>query len=293
LPGRSADPASLLAVARIAARAGADVALAWRGRADRLRIEEKSGPADLVSQADREAESAIKAVLARYRPHDAVLGEEEGEAAGSSGIRWIIDPIDGTTSYLYGRADWSVSVAAAEVADDRLLAAVVAEPMLGRTTEARIGGGTWSAGTRTRVRAGDDPARALVEINLGTPEQQARAGSMVAALLPRVRDLRRSGSAAAALAMVATGRADAAWIPGVHPWDCAAGVLLVQEAGGTVGDLSGAVRGTWPADGDILAAPQGLQEPLRQALTAVYRKRAVPDRWSGGLARGVGHSGRR
>jgi myo-inositol-1(or 4)-monophosphatase len=268
--GTGRDPGELLTVARLAAQAGADVAMAWRLRAERLRIEEKGGPADLVSQADWEAESAVKAVLARYRPHDGVLGEEHGEVVGVSGVRWIVDPIDGTTSYLYGRTDWAVSVAAADTADDRLLAAVVAEPMLGRLTEARVGGGTWSAGVRCAVRTGDDPARALVEVNLGAPRQQARAGQMVAALLARVRDLRRGGSAAAALAMVATGRADAAWIPGVRSWDCAAGVLLVQEAGGLVGDLTEVVPRTWPHGGDILATGGGLREALRQTLLQAY-----------------------
>jgi myo-inositol-1(or 4)-monophosphatase len=265
-----ADPRELLAVARSAAQAGAEVALAWRERADRLRVEEKAGPADLVSQADREAEQAIRAVLAERRPQDAVLGEEHGTAAGRTGIRWIVDPIDGTTSYLYGRADWAVSVAAAEVVHDRLLAAVVAEPVLGRTAEASVGGGTRSGGRRTVVRPGDDLARALVEINLGTPEQRAHAGDMVGVLTSRVRDLRRGGSAAAALAMVATGRADAAWIPGVRSWDCAAGVLLVQEAGGVVGDLGGVVPQTWPAHGNVLAAGEGLHEQLRDLLKAVY-----------------------
>ena len=264
------EPAALLAVARRAAQAGADVAMAWRRRADRLLIEEKQGPADLVSQADREAEAAIRAELARHRPHDGVLGEEHGEAAGAGGVRWIVDPIDGTTSYLYGRADWSVSVAAADTDGDRLLAAVVAEPMLGRSTEASLGGGTWSAGVRCAVRTVTEPARALVEVNLGTPRQHVLAGPMVAALLPLVRDLRRGGSAAAALAMVATGRADAAWIPGIHSWDCAAGVLLVQEAGGLVGDLREVVAGTWPPGGDVLAAGPGLREPLRRALLPVY-----------------------
>jgi myo-inositol-1(or 4)-monophosphatase len=268
--GSGAESAEVLVAARRAAQAGTVVAMAWRQRADRLRIEEKDGPADLVSQADRDVESAIKAELARNRPGDGVLGEEQGESAGNSGIRWIIDPIDGTTSYLYGRADWAVSVAAADTQGDRLLAAVVMEPMAARVTWARLGGGTWSAAGRHRVRAGDDPSRALVEVNLGTPQQHARAGRMVDALLPRVRDLRRGGSAAAALAMVATGRADAAWIPGVHAWDCAAGVLLVQEAGGLAGDLGRVIEGTWPPDGDVLAAGKGLWEPLRNALLPVY-----------------------
>lgn len=268
---QSPDPVELIDLARRAALAGAQVAMGWRRRADRLSIEEKHGPADLVSQADRDTETAIRDVLASGRPHDGVLGEEFGEAGGDTGVRWIIDPIDGTTSYLYGRADWAVSVAAADVDGDRLLAAVVAEPMLGRVTQARLGGGTWSAGVRQRVRDVGDPARALVEVNLGTPRQQAHAGRMVEALLPIVRDLRRGGSAAAALAMVATGRADAAWIPGVHSWDCAAGVLLVQEAGGLVGGLDAVAPGTWPPGGDVLAAAGGLREPLRAALAPVYR----------------------
>ena len=268
---RLPDPAALLDDARLAAQAGAEVALSWRERADQLCVQEKAGPEDLVSQADREAETAIRAVLSARRPHDAILGEEHGGVTGRSGVRWIIDPIDGTTSYLYGRADWAVSVAAADTESDRLLAAVVVEPALGRGTEAFVGGGTYSDGSRARVRAVDDLARALIEVNLGNPVQQARAPRMVEALLPRVRDLRRGGSAAAALAMVATGRADAAGIPGVHSWDCAAGVLLVQEAGGLAGDLAGVVRGSWPHSGDVLAAPASLWEPLHRALAPAYR----------------------
>lgn len=268
--GAVADPVELLNIARLAAQAGAEVALAWRDRADRLRIEEKAGPADLVSQADREAELAIRAILALHRPHDGILGEEHGDTVGSTGIRWIVDPIDGTTSYLYGRADWSVSVAAAEVPDGRLLAGIVAEPALGQSTEAWVGGGTWSAGRRTTVAQRGDLDRALVEFNLGRPGQRPLAGRMMDALAPHVRDVRRGGSAAAGLAMVATGRADAAWLPGIHPWDCAAGVLLVREAGGTIGDLAGVVEQTWPASGDVLAAAPGLWKPLWDLLAAVY-----------------------
>jgi myo-inositol-1(or 4)-monophosphatase len=272
--GGAAAPVDLddvLAVARRAAQAGARVAMEWRQRAGQLRIEEKVGPADLVSQADRDAERAIRAVLAELRPDDGILGEEQGAAAGRSDIRWLIDPIDGTTSYLYGRPDWAVSVAAAHV-DGRLLAGVVAEPMAARFTEARSGGGTRTGGARVSVPAQEDLERALIEVNLGRPEQRPRAGDMVAALAPRVRDLRRGGSAAAALANVATGRADAAWLPGLQPWDCAAGILLVREAGGVVGDLAGTVAETWPSSGDVLAAPHGLWEPVRALLAAAYRR---------------------
>ncbi len=265
------DLDELLSIARRAAQAGARVALDWGLRASSLRIEEKAGPADLVSQADRDTERAICDVLRRLRPDDGVLGEEHGSVTGRSGVRWLVDPIDGTTSYLYGRSDWSVSVAAYASDGSRLLAGVVVEPMLHRITEARAGGGTHDGGTRAGLLAQGELSRALIEVNLGRPDQRPRAGDMVAALTPRVRDLRRSGSAAAALAQVATGRADAAWLPGLQPWDFAAGVLLVQEAGGVVGDLSGrSPDGTWPGSGDVLATCEELFEPLRALLATAY-----------------------
>lgn len=262
----------LLAVARLAATAGAEVALGWRDAGSGLQVREKAGPADLVSRADHDTERAIRAVLTRRRPHDGILGEEQGSVGGGSGVRWLVDPIDGTTSYLYGRADWSVSVAACAESDGRLLAGVVAEPMLDRSTEASMGGGAWSAGARLSVRTPVDLSRTLVEINLGRPDQRHRAGAMVAALTSEVRDLRRGGSAAAALAKVATGRADAAWIPGVQPWDCAAGVLLAEQAGAVVGDLSGPCPGTWPPTGDVLAAPPAIWESLRKLIAGAYQR---------------------
>lgn len=266
-------PAELLAVAREAARAGAGTSTDWQRRAGELTVAEKAGPQDLVSQADRDTERVIRDVLERLRPGDGVLGEEDGESGGSTGLRWIVDPIDGTTNYLYGRPDWAVSVA---VADERgrLLAGVVVEPAVSRWTEACAGGGTWADGRRVHRPGRDSLERALVELNLGRGEQRDRAGDAVAALLPYVRDVRRGGSAAAALAQVATGRADAVWAPGLSPWDCAAGILLVGEAGGTVGDLGGPTPGTIPAGVDVLAAAPALWEPLRRLLEPVYG--AVP-----------------
>lgn len=242
-----------------------------RRRLGELEIEEKAASDDLVSDADRDAERAIRAVLGARRPDDAILGEEHGERPGRSGIRWLVDPIDGTTNYLYGRADWAVSVAAASEDDGRILAGVVAEPVLGLLTVAGADSGTAAASRRRRCRPHGDLSRALVELNLGRGSQRAAAGRLVAELGPQVRDLRRGGSAAAALAQVADGRADAYWGPGLQPWDGAAGALLVSEAGGTVGDLSGPTAGEWPASGDLLAAAPGLWEPLRELLARVYR----------------------
>jgi myo-inositol-1(or 4)-monophosphatase len=261
----------LPAVARRAAEVGAEVALDWARRREELRVEEKAAADDLVSQADRETERAIRAVIAEMRPQDAVLGEEDGDSAGSSGIRWLVDPIDGTTNYLYGRPDWAVSVAAVRSQDASTLVGVVAEPALDRLTEASRGGGAWSDARRLRRQTPVDLERALVEVNLGRPEQRPQAGALFKALVGQVRDVRRGGSAAAALAQVADGRADAYWGPGLQPWDGAAGALIVSEAGGEVGDLEEPSFGDWPVGGDVLAAAPSLWEPLQQILRDVYR----------------------
>jgi myo-inositol-1(or 4)-monophosphatase len=265
----------LLDVACAAAWAGAEVALAWRTRAGELRIEEKAASDDLVSQADRDAERAVRAILHQHRPGDGVLGEEGGSTTGRSALQWIVDPIDGTTNYLYGRPDWAVSVAVTRIADGRLLAAAVAEPVLGRLTGARLGGGICGGGAQAGgwgMLAGRVPElrHAIIELNLGRGDQKAHAGRMLDALVPRVRDVRRGGSAASALAQLATGRADAVWAPGLQPWDCAAGILLANEAGYVVGDLTAPSQGTWPPSGDVLAAPPALWEPLRALLAGVY-----------------------
>jgi myo-inositol-1(or 4)-monophosphatase len=258
----------LLELARAAALEGGRVAMDWRGSAA-LEIREKAASDDLVSQADEDAERAIRQVLARARPGDGVTGEEQGARAGGTGITWLVDPIDGTTSYLYGRSDWSVSVAAAREADGQILAGAVMEPVLGLLSSARLGGGTLSGATKAHCSDVGDLSRALVELNFGRPEQRGAAGATVDGLLPHVRDIRRSGSAAAALAHVATGRADAYWGPGLRDWDVAAGVLLVSEAGGEVGDRQAQrapmLRGNW----DLLASAPGLHASLRELLPGV------------------------
>jgi myo-inositol-1(or 4)-monophosphatase len=269
-PPESADLLDeLLVVARNAAAAGARTATSWARRRGELEVSEKAAADDLVSQADHDAEREIRAVLECRRPGDGVLGEEGGATEGSTGIDWIVDPIDGTTNYLYDRPDWAVSVAAVRAEDGQALAGVVLEPARDRATEARLGGGTWSAGQPVRRR----PValeRAVVELNLGRGAQRELAGPMVAALFPRVRDLRRGGSAASALVQVADGRADAFWGPGLQAWDGAAGMLIVTEAGGQVGDLGGQSPAAWPASGDVLAAVPGLWEPLHAVLADTY-----------------------
>jgi myo-inositol-1(or 4)-monophosphatase len=264
------DACLLASVAREAAETGARVAMEWLDRADELQIEEKSGPRDLVSRADRDAEAAIRSVLSLHRPHDGVLGEEGGQSVGESEVYWAVDPIDGTTSYLYGRADWAVSVAAMRCSDRRILAGAVVEPMVGKTTVAAAGGGTYTGGQRVVMSDDRRLDEALIEVNLGREDQRPVSGAMIAALVQHVRDVRRGGSAASALAQAATGRADAVWAPGLQPWDCAAGVLLVAEAGGLVGDLTGTSPGTLPISGNVLAAGPQLWAPLSELLRPIY-----------------------
>jgi myo-inositol-1(or 4)-monophosphatase len=264
----------LLDVAARAARAGGDVAARRQGSGE-LDVTEKSGAYDLVSQADHESEQAIRAVLSDLRPDDAVLGEEGGTTAGGSGLTWVVDPIDGTTNYLYGWPLWSVSVAVRDD-DGEVLAGVVLEPAVDRLTAARLGGGTRTGPAAGRGRpigasATSDLSRALVDVGLGAGHLRAYAGSLVEGLARgAVRDLRRGGSAATALAMVATGRIDAYWGPGVAVWDVAAGVLLVREAGGVVGTLAGALPSSLPDGGTVLAGGERVFEPLRARLRDVY-----------------------
>lgn len=263
------DPELLLDIARQAAAAGAEVATTWWGRLDTLEIEQKADPDDLVSRADRETELAIRAELTRHRPTDPVIGEEYGGALGSAAVSWAVDPIDGTTSFLYGRADWSVSVAALSITGD-VLAGIVLQPALGLATSAARGSGAWENGRRLELNQPTELRRALVEVNLGRGPQRDRSGRLFDALVPRVRDIRRGGSAAVALANVAAGRADAAWSPGLQVWDCAAGVALVAEAGGLVGDLGGPSPAQALASGDVLAAPESMWSDLHTILRDVY-----------------------
>ncbi|MCE6995461.1 hypothetical protein LZG04_11690 [Saccharothrix sp. S26] len=260
------DLDELLAVARSAARAGARTAAFWRHRAHRLFLEDDIALATLIDEARQEADRAIRSVLSSRRPNDGVLGRERS-TAGYTDVRWIVDELSGSVDYLYERPDWAVGVAAA-APGGTLLAAAVSEPAVGVLTEARLGGGTVINDDPVPLPGRRDLAWALVEV--APVGSRASAGRTVDALVSGVGEVRHGGSTAAALARVATGRADALWAPDLKPWDCAAGVLLVQEAGGTVGDLVGTTPQTWPGSGDVLAATPALWRPLRQLLAEVH-----------------------
>lgn len=212
--------------------------LATRLRADGLDIDRKSTLTDLVTNADRACEELILGRLAVARPDDATLGEEGGATEGSSGVRWVIDPIDGTTNFVYDHPGWACSVAA-EV-DGVPIAGAVVVPTLGAVFTAGAGQGA-TLGTRT-LRIAEPPrlAEALVATGFGYEARRRRQqGLILARVLPRIRDIRRTGAAAVDLCSVAAGRVDAYYETGLGPWDLAAGALIATEAGARVGALDG------------------------------------------------------
>jgi myo-inositol-1(or 4)-monophosphatase len=242
----------LLAVAVDAARAAGAVLLE-RYEAGARGVQTKSSATDMVSEADIEAERAIRALLAHRRPDDAIVGEEGDDRSGTSGLRWIVDPLDGTTNYLFGVPQWSVSVACEGQA------AVVLDPILDELFCVRTGAAPTRNGAPLRPSDRGDLATALVATGFAYEAgTRAAQGRTVARLLPRVRDVRRMGSAALDLAWTAAGRYDAYYEHGVKLWDVAAGRMLCEAAGLEVRDLP-ATGGRPPG---ILAAPAALAGPL-------------------------------
>lgn len=198
----------------------------------------KSTLTDLVTDADRDAEALIVRALRAARPGDAIVGEEGARRDGTSGVRWFVDPLDGTVNYVYGIPQWSVSLACADAVG--ALVGVVHDPCRGETFVAERALGAWLGERRLRVSAEADLGRALVATGFGyDAEVRRKQGAIVARVLPAVRDIRRFGSAALDLAWVAAGRNDGYFETGVNPWDVEAGVLLVHEAGGAVTRVEG------------------------------------------------------
>ena len=232
----------------------------------------KSSPTDVVTEMDRAAEKLISERIRAERPGDAILGEEGGQS-GQGRVRWIVDPLDGTVNYLYGLPDWSVSIAA-EV-DGQVVAGVVAVPRHREVFTAVAGQGGWlhPAGggpVRLRCNTGVPLSRALVATGFGyARERRVVQGEVVAAVLPRVRDIRRGGSCAVDLCSLAAGRVDAYYERGVNYWDYAAGGLVATEAGARLGGLSGRPPGTSLA----IAAGPGLFTELHDLLLTLDPER--------------------
>ena len=237
------DPAELLALAVDVAREAA--AVVARGRATAAdHVDVKSSPVDVVTAVDRASEKLIVDRLLAARPDDGLLGEEGADRAGASGVRWVVDPIDGTVNFLYDLPAYAVSIAA-EV-DGEVRAGVVLNAATGELFTATAGGGAHlsSPARPEPVRlAGSRPLsleQTLVGTGFGYRVEQRRAqGQVVAELLPRVRDIRRYGSSALDLCSVAAGRIDAYYELDLNYWDHAAGALVAAEAGVVVTGLAG------------------------------------------------------
>jgi len=203
------------------------------------RISYKGGPTDLVTEMDRRAEALILERLAAAFPDDGVLSEEAGERGGSSGRRWIVDPLDGTTNYAHGVPVFAVSIALQAAA--RVTLGVVYDPNLGELFVAERGGGAFLGEQRCRVSATAVLDESLLTTGFPYDVRETADNNLreYAAFCVRARAVRRIGSAVLDLAWVAAGRYDGFWELRLGAWDVAAGALLVEEAGGRVTDLLG------------------------------------------------------
>jgi myo-inositol-1(or 4)-monophosphatase len=220
----------LLAIAHEAARAAAEELTSRFGQAQ-AGVRTKTGPTDLVSDADLAAERAIRAVLAARRPRDSVLGEEEGASRGDGALRWVVDPLDGTINFLFGIPQFAVSVACED--ESGALAGVVLDPIRDECFAAtRSSVGATLNGAPISGSARDDLSTAMVATGFGyDAATRVRQAAVVARLLPAVRDIRRLGAAALDLCWAACGRFDAYYERGLNPWDMSAGALVAARAG--------------------------------------------------------------
>jgi myo-inositol-1(or 4)-monophosphatase len=239
----SADPAALLTLATdISLEAGALLA-SYATRSD-LDVDTKTTATDPVSAADRASERLISERVRTARPDDGLMGEEHaGDRPGSSGLRWVVDPLDGTVNFLYGVPQWSVSIAVEDPAGP--VCGVVHDPSRNETFTAIRGSGAWVDGTALRITAPGRISDALIASGFSyDPEVRRRQATLLADLIGSVRDIRRFGSAALDLAWLAAGRWDGYAEFGLHRWDYSAGSLIVQEAGGSVAHWELTLDGT-------------------------------------------------
>lgn len=253
---------ALLDLARRAALSAGELLLQrFGGPASGLKS--KSSRTDLVSDADRESEELILGMLRAARPDDEIVSEEGGGGQGASGIRWLVDPLDGTINYLWGLPQWSVTLGCSD-ADGRLVG-VVYDPERGELFTAIRGRGAQLNDRPLRLQGAPPLEEALIGTGFSyRAEERALQAGRLQRVLPKVRDVRRLGSAALDLAWVAAGRLDGYYETALNPWDWAGGALVLTEAGGVVVET--------PATGGfsagLVAARAELCEPLLALVTS-------------------------
>ena len=256
----------LLVLAETVARTAGELA-ALRRREGVEVAASKSSPVDIVTLADRETEALIRSMLAEARPDDGFYGEESDAGESTSGLTWIVDPIDGTVNYLYGIPHYAVSIAVVEGGPDPLtwtaLAGCVHNPASGDTYTATAGGGAFLGETQLQVADAVPLEFALVGTGFAySATTRSEQGAVIAQLLPRVRDIRRMGTASLDLCAVASGRLNAYFERTLSPWDHAAGAFIAREAGARVTGWDGAA----PSSEFILAAHPQLAAELESVL---------------------------
>ena len=216
----------------------------------------------MVSAADRDAEALIQAGLRDARPDDGLLAEEGGREHAASGRRWIVDPLDGTTNFLYGFPQWCVSIAL----DGSL--GVIFDPVRDELFAAERAAGAWLNGEPLRMAPPPPLSTALIATGFGyDAERRAKQGAVLGRVLPRIRDVRRAGAAALDLCWLAAGRVDAYYERGLQAWDWAAARIIVEEAGGAVADLEPEPHGLAAAHPELLP---GLLDLLGEAESGVF-----------------------
>jgi len=246
---------------RLARQAGE---LVREGRPDRVDVAAtKSSPVDVVTERDLASEALLRSLLAVHRPDDGILGEEDEPVEGTSGLTWVLDPIDGTVNYLYRIPAYAVSVAvvAGPPVPERwtAVAGAVHSVADGRTFSAGRGLGAFADGRPLRCGAARPLSESLVGTGFAyTVQRRSEQGRLLAELLPHIRDVRRIGAAALDLCSVATGALDLYYERGLKPWDLAAGALVAAESGASVTGLHGAAAG----EAMTVAGPPGSVERL-------------------------------
>lgn len=250
------------------ARAAGDHAFAARrslGAGRRAAHDTKSSDVDPVTEFDRETEELVVERLRAARPDDSIVGEEGAAHTGSSGLEWHVDPIDGTVNFVYDLPGWCTSIAV--LRDGQPLAGAIHAPSLGDTYSAALGAGATVNDEPIEVSGVSDLSTSLVATGFSylVDRDRGAQAAQIAGLLPRVRDIRRIGSAALDLAAVASGRVDAYYEEHLNSWDVAAGVLLVREAGGVVTSYDGDPLDVRAPTGVVAAGPD-LHATLLDAL---------------------------
>ncbi|HEU0215715.1 MAG TPA: inositol monophosphatase family protein [Stellaceae bacterium] len=237
------------------------------GEVEQLQVSIK-GPADFVSAADLKADRTLRAELSRARPGYGLLFEESGAAEGDGRHRWIVDPLDGTMNFLHGIPHFAISIGLER--DGEMVAGVVYEPTRDELYWAEKGAGAYLNDRRLRVSARRQIGEAVFGTGMSPRDRANPVNAAVRdAVTAQAAGLRRFGAASLDLAYVAAGRLEGFWEFGLQPWDFAAGMLLVREAGGYVSDLSGGH--SMMTTGDILAANDHLHLPLAALVREVTR----------------------